>query len=369
MKRVIIVGINHPWGTPLSEFIESKGYKVEFYIDSYANHPKVKTIKPDEVGEYIKDPENYLFLFTFPLVGYRVEVLEKIKAQLGEKFEWWDYKKVYKEFKEVFSVIDNHYWFDNNYKIECKEDILKLFEEDKSKRIVNNWIEFRKTHNGDFIEDPEEGQYIPEDINIMDILPKSYNFIDVGAYDGDTLELFLSKGKNFGKNMNIYVGFEPDKRNFSNLLKRIQTLRQDFPDTVYIPIMAGCGDCFDVLNLYCDVDNGSISRLTQIPGIDLKEFDFTQKVFIMKPDDTFINLGFHLIKMDTEGYELPCLKGMQRIIREYKPILMVSLYHKPEDLYEIPKFIKQIDPTYRLYVRVHGTFFMETVLYALPSHG
>ena len=71
-----------------------------------------------------------------------------------------------------------------------------------------------------------------------------------------------------------------------------------------------------------------------------------------------------LIKMDVEGSELEALKGAENVIRRDKPRLAICVYHKPEDLYEIPFWIKRTVPEYKLYLRHHSDFIMETVIYA-----
>lgn len=49
------------------------------------------------------------------------------------------------------------------------------------------------------------------------------------------------------------------------------------------------------------------------------------------------NIG--LIKFDIEGAEQEALKGAIKTIKQEKPILMVPIYHRDDDLYEIPKFL------------------------------
>ena len=71
------------------------------------------------------------------------------------------------------------------------------------------------------------------------------------------------------------------------------------------------------------------------------------------------------IKMDIEGSELMALKGAERIITRDKPKLAISIYHKPEDLTEIPLLIKSMVPEYKLYVRHYSIVKWETVLYAV----
>ncbi len=71
------------------------------------------------------------------------------------------------------------------------------------------------------------------------------------------------------------------------------------------------------------------------------------------------------IKMDIEGAELKAIEGARNIITKYKPKLAISLYHKPEDIYEIPMIVKDLVPEYKLYIRHYSTCWSETVLYAI----
>lgn len=69
--------------------------------------------------------------------------------------------------------------------------------------------------------------------------------------------------------------------------------------------------------------------------------------------------------MDVEGAELESLKGASGTIQRYKPKLAICIYHKPEDMTEIPLYIKSLVPEYKLYVRHHSNSIAETVLYAI----
>ena len=69
--------------------------------------------------------------------------------------------------------------------------------------------------------------------------------------------------------------------------------------------------------------------------------------------------------MDVEGAELSTLKGAKETIKKYKPRLAVCVYHKLEDILEIPQYILSLDPSYRLYMRNYESFGLETVLYAV----
>ena len=71
------------------------------------------------------------------------------------------------------------------------------------------------------------------------------------------------------------------------------------------------------------------------------------------------------IKLDIEGAELEALKGAKKIIQKYKPRLAVCIYHKKEDLIEIPQYLKELVPEYKFYVRHYSNTTWETVLYAV----
>ncbi len=59
------------------------------------------------------------------------------------------------------------------------------------------------------------------------------------------------------------------------------------------------------------------------------------------------------------------MKGSRKIIENYKPKLAVCIYHKPEDLFLIPLLIREMNPSYRFYVRQYADARQETVLYAI----
>ena len=69
------------------------------------------------------------------------------------------------------------------------------------------------------------------------------------------------------------------------------------------------------------------------------------------------------IKMDVEGAELKALQGARELIASQAPSLAICLYHKPEDLWEIPLYLHQLQPNYKMYLRTHDHLGLSTVLY------
>ena len=68
--------------------------------------------------------------------------------------------------------------------------------------------------------------------------------------------------------------------------------------------------------------------------------------------------------MDIEGAELEALRGAKETIRKDRPRMAICIYHKPEDLYEIPGYLLSLVPEYRFKVRQYTSMSWETVLYA-----
>jgi hypothetical protein len=71
------------------------------------------------------------------------------------------------------------------------------------------------------------------------------------------------------------------------------------------------------------------------------------------------------IKIDVEGAELQSIQGSKKTIEKNKPILLISVYHTPEDLFFIKPFLTSIVPEYKFFLRkVSSDLIKEIVLIA-----
>ncbi len=70
------------------------------------------------------------------------------------------------------------------------------------------------------------------------------------------------------------------------------------------------------------------------------------------------------IKMDIEGSEYEALLGAKKTIKTNNPRLAISIYHKPEDVFEIPLLIREMNNAYKFAIRHYTSYLNETVLYA-----
>lgn len=163
-------------------------------------------------------------------------------------------------------------------------------------------------------------------------------FLDAGAYNGDTIREFISFcDYQFDK---IYA-FEPDGDNFLNL----HTFAKELGDSKVNLYKAGVGRHSEQLHF---VSHGVISRVDELGN---------QIVQIQAIDD-IIETQVDIIKMDIEGAEADALYGAQEIIKKYNPVLMISAYHKKEDMFALIEQIKEYLPNSKVYMR--HTFFYQS---------
>jgi FkbM family methyltransferase len=190
-------------------------------------------------------------------------------------------------------------------------------------------------------------------------------FIDGGAFLGeDTIRLARLIGKG---NIKRSYCFEPDISNYTKCTQNLRTFFsqdsiEDFGEyskgnqfTVY---KSGMFDKNENIGFISYGTHGSVFA-------SLRNIDTQSTVPAVRLDDVVDKSDkVTLIKMDIEGAEIPALQGAQRIIKEDKPKLAICIYHMIEDLWQIPLYIHQLVPEYKLFVRHHTTKFWDSVVYA-----
>lgn len=170
-------------------------------------------------------------------------------------------------------------------------------------------------------------------------------FLDCGCYDFETSLTFLQKCSSYRK----IVCFEPNEDNRRKILQKIEQLSKD--NIELLPY----GVWNERDTLYFEGSGSSV----------MVSDEGKQKVEVVSIDEV-IKDKVTFIKMDIEGSEMRALLGAAKTIVENRPRLAISVYHKPEDIIEIPAYILSLVPEYKLYLRHYSNYFAtETVLYAI----
>lgn len=202
---------------------------------------------------------------------------------------------------------------------------------------------------GEQIEKLRNGQYF--DLQELK-LQKEEVFVDCGAFDGDTSIEFKKWCK---QNYKHIYAFEPDKDN--NCLCK-QNLGEDIHKRKCTVFNKGTWSSETVLEF--SKNSNEASHICE---------DGTEKIEVLSIDAELLNKRNEkvtFIKMDIEGAELETLKGASQIIKEQKPKLAICVYHKPEDIFTIPEYLRTLNPDYKFYLRHYTFAAWDTVLYAIP---
>lgn len=223
------------------------------------------------------------------------------------------------------------------------EWLLNRVEDERSRIIVKNIVEKRKVGFFDYTDLREIGSeyFIDEFFERED----KEVFIDGGGYDGDTIEEFVEWTKN--KYNKIYT-FEPQRDKaeiIRSKLWRYEGKVELFEKGLYDSEMELS---------FCD-GNEVLSGKIGEEGANSK----IQTIDI----DSVVNEKVTFIKMDIEGAELKALKGAAKTIQKDKPKLAICIYHKPEDMWQIPRYIDSLVPEYKFYIRHFGMRFAGTILF------
>lgn len=224
--------------------------------------------------------------------------------------------------------------------LENNIDKLKtILADQESITIVEKILQKRKALDIDYSEINEPHQYFVK--GIIQRNPHAI-FVDGGAFLGETVGEFIEfQNGEFDK---VY-SFEMDianykKIDFNKYDKRVEFLNYGLWSE----------------ETECRYDSESTSSSLGESGKLLAK--------CISIDKVCLNDKVTFIKMDIEGAEEEALRGAYKTITENKPQLAICVYHKPNDIYEIPFLLKEWVQEYKFYIRHHSDNFTETVLYA-----
>ncbi len=236
--------------------------------------------------------------------------------------------------------------FDYKLFLEKKKQIESLYEmlaDEQSKKVLKNLIEYKLSGKPQYLYEMETDRM--EVFESIFDFGDNENYLDLGAFTGDTVEEFLKVTKgNYAK----IVAVEPAPKNFERLERFVKEKGLKNTQLINAAISDKRGEAFfsekGGRNPFIS-ENGKYS----VDMIRLCDIDF-------KPT---------YIKIDVEGFERETISGGIRMIKENCPKIAMSLYHKNLDFLELPLYLKSIEPGYKLYLRHHPYLpAWETNLYA-----
>jgi len=297
---------------------------------------------------YIAAVDKDMFITNKECKNNLVELLDKLKKiQEKDAFLVNNKEEVYEpEIYNYFGINLNvrKYIINPEPVINYIENVIKvqkIVEDEKSKNVLNNLVLSKISGNHNYLADIYDS--IPYFISDIFRFGNDEVLVDGGSYVGDTVKQFIKFTEN--KYKKIYA-FEPNKYIYSGLKElynkedRIVTYNKGIAekeDTLYFS------------------DDGTASRINSNGALKIETIAL----------DKIIDENVTFIKLDIEGSEIEGLDGARNIIIKDKPKLAICIYHKIDDLWKIPLYIKEIVPEYKIYIRHHRKDSeCETVCYA-----
>lgn len=176
-------------------------------------------------------------------------------------------------------------------------------------------------------------------------------FIDGGAFDMNTT---LKLKRRIGNNLKKVYAFEPLEKEYLKCKEIIE--RENLQDKIEV-VNLGLWNKLETLSFNnTEFGDGRIDE----NGLEYLKCDSI--------DNVLNGNKATMIKLDIEGVEKEALIGAKKTIKKYNPLLMVCIYHKPNDIFEIFNLINSYNPKYHFFIRHFSYYNCETVLYAIPDN-
>ena len=220
--------------------------------------------------------------------------------------------------------------FDKAYAKKHEKDlsyVYSILEDEKSKFVFENIIKYKLSGKIDYLFKCQSRR--KDDFNEILELGNNEIFVDLGAYRGDTVMEFVNL---VGDYKHIYA-IEPNKKSFEHLKKNTSMIK----------------NC-ECINIGIHNKKGTLS-FNKKNGRNSAAADIGELIEADSVDNIILGKDVSYIKMDVEGQELNALEGAKNTILKNKPKLLISAYHRSEDLFSLPMKALSIRDDYKVYIR------------------
>lgn len=218
--------------------------------------------------------------------------------------------------------------FNSSYLEKNRDSLMSVREmlsDDTSKEYFDAVINFRLSGKYCYLKTAEP---LSESLRSLFDTENIGAVADLGAYKGDTAELFA---RTFTGCKKIYA-VEPDPKTFQKLCAFAE--KQSSDNQSIIPLNFAASDREDTVTY-----SGSASRGAGVQGKNHRAKETQVRLSAL---DSLELDGLDLIKYDVEGDEASALRGSLETVKRCAPSLAVSLYHKTDDLFALPLYVRSI---------------------------
>ena len=252
------------------------------------------------------------------------EVLARFKALAAEHIVFAPHLPLYAGSEAVDSA-----WL-TRYAARLQNVYDKLAD-DESRRVFANVLNYKLSGKPQYLWQCETERR--DDLQQLFTFTDDESYLDLGAYDGDTVREFLALT---GGKYALITAVEADRRNYRKLCAKMEGLAS------LRTVEAAVWDEDTVL----EFSDSSGRQSTLINA-------HKRQVQALKMDNLLGSEPVTYIKMDVEGAEKQALLGLKEHILRDKPKMFIAAYHYDNDFFELPELIWQLCPDYKIYLRKH----------------
>ncbi len=212
------------------------------------------------------------------------------------------------------------------------EYVYDKLADEQSRKVFADIINYKISGKIKYLFDCETERL--SDLNSIFTFSQDEIYLDLGAYNGDTVKEFLQlTGGRYKK----IIAVEPDRRNFKKLEAFAETLEGE-------TVLHNKGIWQDFGELGFSDSGGRQSTFLA---------NNKSTVAVDSIDHLAADSEATYIKMDVEGAEKQALAGGKNIISKFKPKMMIAAYHYDNDIFELPLKIWELADEYQIYLRKH----------------
>lgn len=205
-----------------------------------------------------------------------------------------------------------------------------LFDE-RSRAIFDSLVNYKLSGKISYLEGTENSR---EDIMTGVLRPSEYRTaLDLGAFVGDSAAELIA----YAPGLEKLIAVEPDRHSF----KRLSAFAESVERPKVLPINACVSDSDGELT-FSDEGNRNSSIFGKKKQITVNS---------VTVDSLLDGDNVDYIKIDVEGAEREALRGAKETIEKFAPDLLVSLYHRYDDFFDLINIVHDLCPGHRLYIR------------------
>lgn len=198
-----------------------------------------------------------------------------------------------------------------------------------------------------------------EDLRTIFSFGGEETYLDLGAYNGDTVQEFLQLTRGRYKKI---VALEPDKKNFKKLTDFVRQNELKHITCLQAGVWNDCGSLELTGNggrqsTFWEADRSGFATQPLSQTCSMKKKIKKQQVTVVSVDAVLGNDRADYMKFDVEGVEKEALEGAAgHLVPDGNgtlPKLLVAAYHHDEDLFALPMLLWKLQPEYKIYLRKH----------------